>query len=500
MNFSAFLRIGIVLLLFSSSGVVCSQTSVLRREIEANLRSDQFYVIPAQGFGVLVISGEAKVRARDQDWQATLYDTEFREKWSRDIVIYGTLALNSWKQMGHHLYIHFASNTSGKYAVLDVNFADESITQSNGDIRQKGIWKPIMVYEQQVIAPFQGKRLITLTRTDMTNGSSSSIAVLPKGKFQLLSANLPEDADEICMVYNQIAHGDASTHLAWLTPEGKTKREVLVEYKGTERINSGSATKIDENTTIVTGTYNNKSNALYNQGLYFGMMQDQKLKYVKYYSFTGFEHFFDYMNERAQDKIEKKIRRKKAKGTDLKVNYRLLTHPVRKLGENYLTLSEAYYPQYRTVYRTVYVNGVPTTQSYQVFDGWRYTHAVLACFDPEGNLLWDHCFPIWNILTFNLKRYVRLGILDDESVEVVLAYGSAIKTMTIKDGEVKKDVSVDYIQTLNEDDRIKWTSSAGIEFWYDNYWIAWGYQKIKNEDPRAADRRRWVFYFNKVEY
>jgi hypothetical protein len=453
-------------------------------------------VIPAGKHGVLLLAGDAKSRSRDQDWEVKMFDTQFKELWSQNVTIYGTLSLTGWVYSNSHLYVHLGSNNSGKYTLMDVDFDNRIIKQRDGYLRMKGAWHRISASGSKVFCPWSTKKAVYLNIVDMSNGSTNLVSVATKG--WLLDADLSEGSDEMCLVYNRKGGGQVSTHLAWVDTTGKPKNDLIVEYKGEERINTGSATKISDNTTIITGTYNN-NNSSFNSGMFFGLVGDGKVQALQYHPFTKFENFFEYLSERSQQRIERKIKRKEARGGELKLNYRLITHPVRKLGDNFLTLSEAYYPEYHTEYRTVWVSGRPTTQSYTVFDGYRYTHAVLACFDAGGNLLWDHCFPIWNVLTFDLKRYVRMGILKDDEVELVLARGTSITSMVIKDGEMKKDRTVDYLETLDEADRVRWSANSGIEFWYDRYFLAYGFSRIVNKEEEGPGRKRTVFYFNKVE-
>jgi regulation of enolase protein 1 (concanavalin A-like superfamily) len=48
-----------------------------------------------------------------------------------------------------------------------------------------------------------------------------------------------------------------------------------------------------------------------------------------------------------------------------------------------------------------------------------------------------------------------------------------------------------------EGDKVKLTTSDNIDFWYNNYFIASGYQKISNDQEGG---KRNVFYLNKVSF
>src|SRR5690606_31095835 len=58
----------------------------------------------------------------------------------------------------------------------------------------------------------------------------------------------------------------------------------------------------------------------------------------------------------------------------------------------YVLVAEAYHATYYTHTYTTYVNGVNQTHYSRVFNGYKYTHAVVLGLDQFGKKLWDHCF------------------------------------------------------------------------------------------------------------
>ena len=39
-----------------------------------------------------------------------------------------------------------------------------------------------------------------------------------------------------------------------------------------------------------------------------------------------------------------------------------------------------------------------------------------------------------------------------------------------------------------------------MDYWYGNYFLAFGYQKIKNTEGKAEKKRRRVYFLNKVGF
>ena len=41
-------------------------------------------------------------------------------------------------------------------------------------------------------------------------------------------------------------------------------------------------------------------------------------------------------------------------------------------------------------------------------------------------------------------------------------------------------------------------SQGGIQHWFDNYFLVWGYQKINNAQYNQSDEKRNIFFINKL--
>ena len=186
------------------------------------------------------------------------------------------------------------------------------------------------------------------------------------------------------------------------------------------------------------------------------------------------------------------------KGKEISFDYKLLVHDIIKRDSSYIMIAEAYYPEYHTVtYTSVDSYGRPETVSYTVFDGYRYTDALIACFDKQGELLCDNSFEIWNILTFNLHERVKVLIDGDD---IMLAYSNEgeIASKIIRGNEVIEGKQYTKIESKYSSDKLISDYNSDMEYWYGNYFISYGYQKIKNKQQDKS--KRTVFYFNKIAF
>ena len=184
----------------------------------------------------------------------------------------------------------------------------------------------------------------------------------------------------------------------------------------------------------------------------------------------------------------------------MKLNYRMVIHNIIEKEEEYIFIGEAYYPTYRTESYTTFVNGVSSTQTRQVFDGYQYTHAAIASFDQKGNMNWSNTFEMWlDYKPYSAKEFITVSTYDNK-VSMIYINGSVIKSTSFKDGQAVTDKNIEIVNTGDENDKLKWTTSAETDYWYDDNFIASGFQKIINSKERIGNKRRKVFFLNKIEY
>ncbi len=131
----------------------------------------------------------------------------------------------------------------------------------------------------------------------------------------------------------------------------------------------------------------------------------------------------------------------------------------------------------------------------QQFDGFRYTHAVVAGFDQKGNMLWDNSFSFENVKSMDLKEKVRINVQNDD-ITLVYSNKGKLASKIVKGTQVVEGTKLIEIDTQRDGDKVRDTETDDIEYWHQNYYLAWGYQKIANR----TDGSRRVFYLNKIAF
>jgi hypothetical protein len=267
--------------------------------------------------------------------------------------------------------------------------------------------------------------------------------------------------------------------------------------------------KTTSNKQIITGVYGNRYGD-YSRGVFVATIDPAGLQQMRYYNYADLENFFHYMRAKRENRVKERIERRKVKGKKIRFNYRVLIHDLIEDDGQFIMLGEAFYPQYTSIsrsnlgYRNFFSSYTPYNTSYirgdQVFDGYRYTHAVVIGFDSNGNLLWDNSFEINDVKTYTLEQYVRLSAEDDRIVLLYL-FENQLRSKIIKGDQVLEGKSSDPLMTLYSTDLplVERDNSGDLESWYEHYFLAFGTQHIVNPTNPAAPKRR-VFYINKISY
>ncbi|MEY4874938.1 MAG: hypothetical protein RL708_87 [Bacteroidota bacterium] len=240
-------------------------------------------------------------------------------------------------------------------------------------------------------------------------------------------------------------------------------------------------------------------------GFYLSRFVDGKQSYLKVFPFNKYFKvsysggFFSSPKQKVDQKSESTDNKKSKKERPVSLN--LLMHDVIKKSDNeYILIADAYYAHYHT---ETYYDG-KNWQTRQVFDGYVFTDAIIMSFDPEkGELNWFETFEInsWPP-TMNLRPRVKV-IQNEGEEDIVFVYndGKSINTKVLREGKISagRQTSMN-LNTGKETDKVTNTYDGGdIEYWYDNYFLAYGYQRIKTKGKLIGGRRT-VFYFQKVGY
>jgi hypothetical protein len=445
-------------------------TQELRREIDMNDNGvDQVRVLGEKG---LIVYGYVNERGAPDKLQINAYSTDFEliktteTEYPLRSLYAGSIVSNDRE----HLYFFYMKKNM-EFLVIDYNVSSQKMTEHTRQLGERFSPSGLRSMKDKLFVHGRKKGLPVLMVIDPTSGEFTFTDIPGDNKKRYVESMLEDTSNDKMAVFYRDGNSMKTSrfYVAFFDLEGDLLEEPLMIDRELEySVIDGSITWLNPDEFIVSGTYGVKNNSLAS-GIYFSKFAGGKQDFITYHSFTDFDQFYSYLPQRQQNRLERKKNRKKNAGKEDFVKSLVEIHPIQVKKDHYLFVGEVYYPTYYTY--TTYINGRPTTQ--QVFDGYQYSHAVVAGIDLEGNKLFDHCFSMF--LSIKLKAAIVEG---DDLTE--REFGAIISE--------------------TEGDRVKWTSFTRSEYWYDNYYIVYGSQKIKNRENDAVDRKRIVFFLSKIAF
>lgn len=213
-----------------------------------------------------------------------------------------------------------------------------------------------------------------------------------------------------------------------------------------------------------------------------------------FYSMLQLKNSFKYLKPRREERTRARELERLKTGKEPLYRFRVLLHDLITTPSGYLLAGEAYYPQYRG---NAVAFPLDTRQAFrQQNEGFKHTHVVAMSFDKDGNLLWDNIFPLKDVTTSELVHAVEVGWAKDG--RVIMAYPDNEKIIYhIMQEDRFNDKEHEFeIRPYFDNEKIQLTENPGIIKWYDNNFVAFGFQRVK---PAGAEPRN-VFYLNKISF
>ena len=520
-----------------------SQDKPLRVEIEAKYNSDSYVIIPFGENGVILFSpSNENIDKTNQKWYFTLYDTDFKEVWTKEQAVNKGFRFMFFDYSDQYLYIYlenkYSSSSKGNFQILKIDVVNSSISTFNSEISKKSTITGFKVINDVAMLsgytlPSKGKTIsqtvLSFTLVPLITGinikryqpliylydMASKTGKLVENEYpaQAYVDGLTKDtlqSSYLLSIKNFIPRKTNIMHIDEYNISGEKLSTISLTTNNEKRkLNTAKVASLNQNEKVIIGTYNNntKGNSANpafsgfsegSNGIYVANTNNNIQQNITFYNFSKFKSFYSYLTARRTFKMIKKATKLEAKGKEILYDYKLLVHDIIERDSSYIMIAEAYYPEYHQVHRTTFdIYGRPTTTTEMVFDGYRYTNAIIACFNKKGEILWENSFDMFNILTFNLHERIKV-LIDGEDIVLAYNYAGDIASKVIQGNDVIESKEYTKIETSYNNDKVINDYDSDMEYWYGNYFISYGYQRIRNKQMDKS--RRTVFYFNKIAF
>lgn len=513
-NVKWFFRRGLFIIHFALSINVLAQ-SVRRIELPTPANSESTITLPLGNHGVLLLTRTDRV-----GYQLTKYGPDLDRDWSLNGQLPENLdyVASTFDGRGS-VYLLFSSYRQPRAQVVRVSIGPgfterfslnlvERLQVTHFKTLGDGIFLAGIVDETPVLYH--------------THLSLRQARLLPGGERGSAIQSLETDTTRGCITASfTVRRGRDLKLVANVYDEfGQTQGHSVIEPEPDYALLGGRLTVLDDSIQLVVGNYGYQamqSNGIAaSQGLYLSRLGEGQSPKTTYVRFTDLKHFFEYLGQREQERMTRKVQRRKEAGSDLQLNYRLLVHELVRHNGQYIVVAEAFYPQYRyqssypynanswygwrysplsyySLYNPYMWNpwfGPRGLSPQQVFDGYVYTHAVVAGFDATGKLLWDACLELTPERSVDLQEKVQLAKQGDQLMLFHNYKGHIHQTVIQGNGMPEKKPQLDISASVDSQVSPA-TITDDVRYWHDHFFLAWGYRKTEG---------RTVFYLDKIEF
>ncbi|MDP2188005.1 MAG: hypothetical protein Q8J69_04895 [Sphingobacteriaceae bacterium] len=449
--------------------------------------------------GVLVFGNSEK--ASDGIWEVTRYDTKF------EMVSKSAVKHNKRTSFLTHLFTNdgkevlFVFANASLVEVVRYNIESSNTTEFQSKLR----FKPINAYLLNNTLFLEGvvKSKPVVMQLNLLTGNSKMVMVPGPGKNTIIKDIAIDHEQQIVAI--SVRYGSKKDMRKWKFEIGmfdengsRISDPIIIENDPDRYTLDADITWLGKDEYLLSGNYSSDTRPLSN-GIFMAAFKNGRQQFIRYHNFADMNNFFQYLSAKNKSKVEKKVAKKKEKGKDNAIQVHMTTHKISEFAGQYVILGEAYFPTYRTVVTTTYVNGSPQTTTYQVFDGYQYTHATILGLDKQGNKLWDHCFEI-DIpkKPFYVRQNIR-GLMTEKEIRLFYPSGANLKSMIIAKDNSLIEKNLGKLQTQRVGDKIKREDLPDVKYWYGDYFLLSGSQQIKNTQDKSKGKNRNVYYLAKIK-
>lgn len=469
-----------------------------RLEIPISFENESFEVIPTKAYG-LILYREVSTELGDQ-LEIIHTDTSFQEKWRGFLPIDKSFVLGKHTAVQERLYLIFYDRDFS-----DRNFQLYEINLNTGNY-SKFIVRNLLpflptTFEVTSMGALIGGYFNRVPLVLFFEFNTQKSKILPglfneTGELTQLKINYDGTFDVLISARNY-----QKQQTIWVKnydAGGGLLRNTMLQPEGANNLLFARTIQSKDYNQVVAGVFGNR-NSNFSKGLFVATVNFDGVQRINYYNFADLENFFKYMRAKKEQRIKERIQRKKIKGRKIRFQYRFIVHELVPYKNQFILLGEAFYPRYKQIDRN-FTSGLPLESDTRVFDGYQYTHAAVLGIGSSGNLLWDNSFEINDVKTFTLEQFVKMDARGDE-IALLYLYDNKIRTKIIQDSTVLEGKTYNQLQ-MKFDSNFSSTDQSSInklEYWYDDYFLAYGVQNVVSTTPKMQKRRK-VFFVTKISY
>jgi len=488
----------------------------VRVEIPARSTDETYHIIPVNSTGVLLYFKSVEtVNDSLTKWYFSLYDENLHPLWVKSIPVRTGLEARDYYLDKENLTLLFLASekTKGITApemILSLDCKSGKFTGSRHALGGNIIPVKFLVFQNHTYLGYNLKNEPAhIQSVDLESGKIKDYQLTASGTMSNLTgfildtltnniySTLRKTASKnhfVCDLLKMNFSGGMvwETEISTISPlwEIKNPQIILVNPDELLVIATYSAVERSGKNESFTG-----SSGFYSCRFRNGVQTD-----IRFKNFLELKNFRNIIGEKDLVSIRKKALKKNRSINDYAPEINLLVHPLMLYDDQVIFTGETFVPEYHPENFTEFdFYGRPYINTYNVFDGYRYTSAIIAGFDKSGNLKWDNSMEIRNLISTELTPKVNVFCSSFDTMVLCYASEARIASKIIRGDEVVEKLDFSALEQVSPEDKMLSDSKNYMIPWYGPFFICYGYQEIKNINS-SENKKRLVFYFTKVRF
>ncbi len=490
-------------------------TGPMRIEIAAN--AEVFSLIPCGDKGVMVFYETAnQIDQQNKSWFFIFYDTQFQSLWSVNILVFVDFLFADAYRDENILY--FAFQKAGRSKANEYNFQFMEMDIDEGSFITYNMFIPdradlasFQVFDGKMFAGFNyWKEEALLLIRDLKSGEEKAVIFSENPSF-IHDIKIEKESMQVMVAVTvYLSRRESALYLNSYEFDGNLiLSNQIVPTQSSEKLLNAQMHLVSANEFYVMGSYNNLNGRAtrsddvqrgeQSEGFYVTTFEAGKQKSINFYKLLDFKNITQILNNQQLASATGALKRQTRRGRELSLNYDFLIHDLIVHKDEFIMPADAYYPEYRQVTTMSYdFYGRPMPYYYTVFEGYRFFNAFAVSFNKDGQLNWSNGMKIWDIKSMRLERKTAFFI-DGNDMVLFYNYDGKITSKMI-DGynDIGADENIRIATRYAGDVQLE-SSQGMIAHWYGDYFLAYGYQTLRNTMIDGGNRRK-VFYVNKIMF
>lgn len=258
------------------------------------------------------------------------------------------------------------------------------------------------------------------------------------------------------------------------------------------------------------------------QGVYFTKINEFGEYENRYYTIADFENFYNYLPEKMRERRIKALERNIERGRNTPIRNVLVTREVTDLGGSFLVYNDLfvssstrYMPRdgmyASSFYRmnpmmggmNTFANPMwmdPRWRTNQVVQQYKFLASQFVILDNDGKIVWDNMLPLNNMSRSSPAKFGEVSF-DGNNLFYMYLEGQQLMLSQFRSGELVREHEPFEIELVNENERIRDTRESSLQliWWYENYYLLSGKQRIRFQNREGKEELKEVNFFTKVK-